>query len=61
MKVLFKKIRRQIRFHGPECKTDLPGFQGPKHASLLSNNNLKHELSSNPDGSLSFANHQKGK
>lgn len=32
----------------------LPGIQGPNHASLLSNNILKHELSSHPEASLLF-------
>lgn len=32
----------------------LPGVQGPNHASLLSNNILKHELSSHPEASLLF-------
>lgn len=30
----------------------LPGIQGPNHASLLSNSNLKHELSSHEEASL---------
>lgn len=32
----------------------LPGIHGPNQASLLSSSNLKHELSSDPEGSLMF-------
>jgi hypothetical protein len=44
------KIKEPMKWNAKH----LPGIQGPNHASLLSNSNLKHELSSHPEATLLF-------